>query len=133
MYTFKIPHDFSNPTLLMRPGEVHYHTINLGQCGYTGPGKYSIHAVASNDVKVEVFVSDISLSEMELGWNNCESIQQFVVNGGNNHFQQGEFVDVAALLMFKLTASSLAPDVVAVSLSLCFKDLPRKKQPKLTP
>lgn len=133
MYTFQIPHDFSNHVLVMRPGEVHYHTINLGQCGFVGPGKYSIHVVASNDVKIEAFISNLSLSEREPGWTACESIQPFVVNGGVNHFHQGDFTDVAALLMFKITASALAPQEIGVSLSLCLKNNLRGKKPKPVP
>lgn len=142
MYTFLLPNDPMSDFMILQPGQVTYHRINLGQAGYTKMAGYSIHAVASADVKVTPLIANFPLDfdNPDYGdtfWSPSESIVPFTVKAGDNFFVQSEFIDTCQHIAFKLEPSADADKEIAFTMRLCLKSSLATKgikpRPKPTP
>lgn len=138
MYTFRFPMQFGTRYKILPPGGSHLHQINLSQAAYNRMDICSIHAVASDDVTVNTWMSNIAALPFDqhtlaygwavpatsmVGdlWVPCTSLPEFKVLPNVNYFQQFEFVDACSFLLFEFAASPIATKPVALSMSICFK------------
>lgn len=120
MYFFTFPKERDTDYMILRDGQPKTIGLNVAICATKQfPTSYSIHAVASDSVNVEVLVSDFFEDKSnDAVWMPSISIPSFTISPGVNYFKQGKWKDTNQYLAIRFTPASFTDTAVALRLVL---------------
>lgn len=122
MHTLFFPAELTEDIMRLSAGEVINTVANLDALSKRAtPSNYSLQAIASSDVRVDVFMSNLMSTDPDSPmWMPCPSIPSFTIHAGENLFFQNAFDVTCGYLLVRFTALETDPNITtACSMRLC--------------